>query len=44
MSVHARSGGANTLVGQPVERAEDERFLLGKGQFADDYEPAFCTP
>jgi carbon-monoxide dehydrogenase large subunit len=40
MTVHARSGGVNTLVGQPVERAEDQRFLLGKGQFADDYEPA----
>jgi carbon-monoxide dehydrogenase large subunit len=40
MSVAARSGGANTLVGQPVERAEDRRFLLGRGQFADDYEPA----
>ena len=41
MSSHMRSGfGANTLVGQPIERAEDRRFLLGKGQFADDYEPA----
>lgn len=41
MSSHMRSGfGANTLVGQPIERVEDHRFLLGKGQFADDYEPA----
>jgi len=41
MSSHMRSAlGANTLVGQPIERAEDVRFLLGKGQFADDYEPA----
>jgi aerobic carbon-monoxide dehydrogenase large subunit len=31
---------ANTLVGQPIERAEDWRFLTGKGTFADDYEPA----
>jgi aerobic carbon-monoxide dehydrogenase large subunit len=31
---------ANTLVGQPVERAEDRRFLTGSGVFADDYEPA----
>jgi aerobic carbon-monoxide dehydrogenase large subunit len=30
---------ANTLVGQPVERAEDWRLLTGNGQFADDYEP-----
>jgi carbon-monoxide dehydrogenase large subunit len=40
MSVAPRRGGANTLVGQAVERAEDRRFLLGKGHFADDYEPA----
>ena len=41
MSSHMRSAsGANTLVGQPIERVEDVRFLLGKGQFADDYEPA----
>jgi carbon-monoxide dehydrogenase large subunit len=41
MSSHMRSAsGANTLVGQPIERIEDVRFLLGKGQFADDYEPA----
>jgi aerobic carbon-monoxide dehydrogenase large subunit len=32
--------GPNTLVGQPVERTEDFRFLLGKGTFADDYEPS----
>ena len=40
MSVASSKQGANTLVGQAVERAEDRRFLLGKGQFADDYEPA----
>src|SRR3569623_687059 len=41
MSSHMRSAsGANTLVGQPSERVEDVRFLLGKGQFADEYEPA----
>jgi aerobic carbon-monoxide dehydrogenase large subunit len=40
MSVAPRMGGVNTLVGQPVERVEDRRFLLGQGQFADDYEPA----
>src|SRR3569833_2000029 len=41
MSSHMRSAsGATTLVGQPIERVEDVRFLLGKGQFADDYEPA----
>ena len=41
MSSHMRSAsGANALVGQPIERTEDVRFLLGKGQFADDYEPA----
>lgn len=41
MSSHMRSSvGANMLVGQPIERAEDIRFLLGKGEFADDYEPA----
>ena len=41
MSSHMRSAsGANTLVGQQIERVEDVRFLLGKGQFADDYEPA----
>jgi len=39
MSASPQSGGSNTLVGQAVERAEDRRFLLGKGQFADDYEP-----
>jgi carbon-monoxide dehydrogenase large subunit len=40
MSASPQGGGSNTLVGQAVERAEDRRFLLGKGQFADDYEPA----
>ena len=40
MSAHAHSGGANTLVGQAVERAEDIRFLRGEGSFAADYEPA----
>jgi aerobic carbon-monoxide dehydrogenase large subunit len=41
MSAHAHSvGGANTLVGQAVERAEDARFLRGEGCFAADYEPA----
>src|SRR3569833_1801014 len=41
MSSHMRSAsGANTFVGQPIARVEDVRFLLGKGQFADDYEPA----
>jgi aerobic carbon-monoxide dehydrogenase large subunit len=41
MSAHAHSlGGANTLVGQAVERAEDWRFLRGEGCFAADYEPA----
>jgi aerobic carbon-monoxide dehydrogenase large subunit len=39
MSVAPRSAGSNTLVGQAVERTEDRRFLLGQGQFADDYEP-----
>ncbi|HET9715975.1 MAG TPA: xanthine dehydrogenase family protein molybdopterin-binding subunit [Pseudolabrys sp.] len=34
-----RNARANTLVGQPVERVEDRRFLLGRGQFADDYAP-----
>ena len=30
MSSHMRSAsGANTLVGQPIERVEDVRFLLG---------------
>ena len=41
MSAHAHSvSGANTLVGQAVERAEDWRFLRGEGCFAADYEPA----
>ncbi len=41
MSAHAHSAaGANTLVGQAVERAEDWRFLRGDGCFAADYEPA----
>ena len=41
MSAHAHSvGGANTLVGQAVERAEDARFLRGEGCFAADDEPA----
>jgi carbon-monoxide dehydrogenase large subunit len=40
MSGTPHSGGSNTLVGQAIERAEDRRFLLGTGQFADDYEPA----
>lgn len=41
MSVHAKPGATpNTLVGQPIERTEDLRFLTGKGTFADDYEPA----
>jgi aerobic carbon-monoxide dehydrogenase large subunit len=40
MTGHMRpAAGANTLVGQPIERTEDVRFLLGTGQFADDYEP-----
>src|SRR5436305_7100067 len=39
MSVASSKQGANTLVGQAVERAEDRRLLLGQGQFADDYEP-----
>ena len=30
----------NTLVGQEIERAEDFRFLTGRGLFVDDYEPA----
>jgi carbon-monoxide dehydrogenase large subunit len=29
----------NTLVGQEIERAEDFRFLTGRGLFVDDYEP-----
>lgn len=41
MSTHAKPGATpNTLVGQPIERTEDLRFLTGKGTFADDYEPA----
>jgi carbon-monoxide dehydrogenase large subunit len=41
VSVHAKPGATpNTLVGQPIERTEDLRFLTGKGTFADDYEPA----
>jgi aerobic carbon-monoxide dehydrogenase large subunit len=41
MSMQPRNGtGPNTLVGQAVERTEDYRFLMGKGTFADDYEPA----
>ncbi len=40
MSAACGRVGANTLVGQPVERVEDLRFLRGQGQFADDYEPA----
>jgi carbon-monoxide dehydrogenase large subunit len=41
MSAHLRGAASpNTLVGQAVERAEDIRFLLGKGTFADDYAPA----
>jgi carbon-monoxide dehydrogenase large subunit len=40
MSAHAHSAsGANTLVGQAVQRAEDWRFLRGEGCFAADYEP-----
>ncbi|HET9686365.1 MAG TPA: xanthine dehydrogenase family protein molybdopterin-binding subunit [Pseudolabrys sp.] len=29
----------NTLIGQELERTEDQRFLTGSGMFVDDYEP-----
>src|SRR5262245_25472241 len=31
---------SNTLIGQELERTEDQRFLSGTGTFVDDYEPA----
>lgn len=34
MAVHAKK--ANRLVGSPIERVEDLRFLRGKGQYVDD--------
>jgi aerobic carbon-monoxide dehydrogenase large subunit len=30
---------SNTLIGQELERTEDQRFLTGSGTFVDDYEP-----
>ena len=30
---------ANLLVGSPVERLEDLRFLRGRGQYVDDLAP-----
>jgi carbon-monoxide dehydrogenase large subunit len=39
MAMHKRRG-LNTLVGNPVERVEDLRFLRGKGQYIDDLAPA----
>ncbi len=34
MAMHAKIG--NRLVGSPIERVEDLRFLRGKGQYVDD--------
>lgn len=34
MATHAKSG--NRLVGSPIERVEDLRFLRGKGNYVDD--------
>ena len=36
-AVHMRK--VNTLIGTPVERVEDLRFLRGKGQYVDDLAP-----
>src|SRR5438132_713034 len=36
MSMGERARAANSLIGSPVERLEDVRFLRGRGQFVDD--------
>src|SRR5215470_5648830 len=36
LSVHPMNVTTGSLIGQPVERAEDRRFLNGTGQFVDD--------
>ena len=35
-----RTRPANSLIGSPIERIEDLRFLRGKGQYVDDVNPA----
>jgi carbon-monoxide dehydrogenase large subunit len=35
-----RTRPANSLVGSPIERIEDLRFLRGRGQYVDDLSPA----
>ena len=36
MTVDERARTANALIGSPIERLEDPRFLRGRGEFVDD--------
>src|SRR5262249_61155109 len=42
IQIPARSSSMNitaaSLIGQPIDRAEDRRFLTGSGRFVDDLE------
>ena len=36
MTADARARTTNALIGSPIERLEDPRFLRGRGEFVDD--------